>query len=55
MTEIRFKAILAFNLFDLGNLPTGAVFKFTFTQPGTYQYYCTLHPLMKGTIVVVSG
>lgn len=27
-------------------------FSFTFTQPGTYSYHCTLHPYMKATIVV---
>jgi len=43
------------SLFDSGNVPTGGVFKFTFAQAGTYQYYCTIHPWMKGTIVVTSG
>ena len=41
-------------LFDK-TLASGDTFTFTFTQPGTYQYYCTLHPWMKGTIVVTSG
>ena len=41
-------------LFDQ-TLASGDTFKFTFTQPGTYQYYCTLHPWMMGTIVVTSG
>jgi len=41
-------------LFDQ-TLASGETFKFTFTQPGTYQYYCTIHPWMKGTIVVTSG
>jgi amicyanin len=27
-------------------------FSFTFTTPGTYQYFCSLHPHMTGTIVV---
>ncbi|MFE3289733.1 cupredoxin domain-containing protein [Rhodococcus sp. NPDC059234] len=27
-------------------------FSFTFTQPGTYQYLCTFHPDMRGTVVV---
>jgi len=27
-------------------------FTFTFTTPGTYAYFCSLHPHMTGTIVV---
>ena len=27
-------------------------FSFTFTTPGVYEYFCSLHPHMKGTIVV---
>src|SRR6201984_1846743 len=27
-------------------------YSFTFTTPGTYQYFCYLHPKMVGTIVV---
>src|ERR1700688_387268 len=27
-------------------------FSFTFTTPGTYKYFCGLHPHMTGTIVV---
>lgn len=41
--------------FDSGNLLFGHTFNATLTVPGTYQYYCTIHPLMKGTIVVTSG
>lgn len=26
--------------------------KHTFKKPGTYTYYCTLHPNMKATVVV---
>ncbi|HEU4783313.1 MAG TPA: plastocyanin/azurin family copper-binding protein [Ktedonobacterales bacterium] len=32
--------------------PSGGTFDFTFTQPGTYTYHCTVHPYMKGSIVV---
>ena len=32
--------------------PSGGTFRFTFTQPGTYHYHCTIHPSMQGTIVV---
>ncbi|MDA4128939.1 MAG: cupredoxin family copper-binding protein [Thaumarchaeota archaeon] len=38
--------------FDSGNMNSGDTYKHTFTQPGTYQYICTIHPNMKGTIVV---
>jgi len=33
-------------------LDTDDNFSFTFTTPGTYQYFCYLHPNMTGTIVV---
>jgi plastocyanin len=33
-------------------LDTNEKFEFTFTQPGTYSYVCTVHPRMKGTVVV---
>ena len=43
-----------------GNLPTfaspstlghGQTYSFTFATAGTYHYYCTIHPWMKGTVV----
>lgn len=33
-------------------LDTGDSYAFTFTTPGTFQYFCSLHPHMTGTIVV---
>lgn len=33
-------------------LDTDEKFTFAFTKPGTYSYFCSLHPKMKGTIVV---
>jgi amicyanin len=33
-------------------LDTNESFSFTFDKPGTYQYFCYLHPHMVGTIVV---
>ncbi|MDA4128267.1 MAG: plastocyanin/azurin family copper-binding protein [Thaumarchaeota archaeon] len=43
------------SLFDSGNIASGGTFSYTFTQAGTYQYYCTIHPWMIGTVVVTSG
>ncbi len=33
-------------------LDTDESYSFTFTTPGTYQYFCYLHPKMVGTVVV---
>src|SRR5437016_10134990 len=33
-------------------LDTDGTYAFTFTTPGTYKYFCSLHPHMVGTIVV---
>jgi plastocyanin len=33
-------------------LDTGDAFSFTFTTPGSYDYFCSLHPHMTGRIVV---
>ncbi len=33
-------------------LDTDNSYSFTFTTPGTYQYFCYIHPHMTGTIVV---
>lgn len=37
---------------DSGNLTKGQSYTVTFTKAGTYSYTCTIHPYMKGTIVV---
>ena len=33
-------------------LDTNDKFSFTFDKPGTYKYFCSIHPHMVGTIVV---
>jgi plastocyanin len=33
-------------------LDTGDKFSFTFEKPGEFAYFCTLHPHMKGKIIV---
>jgi plastocyanin len=35
-------------------LDTDEKFSFTFTQPGKYPYFCSLHPHMTGTVVVTA-
>jgi plastocyanin len=41
--------------FDSLDLEPSQGFSWYFDQPGTYQYTCTQHPWMKGTIVVAGG
>ena len=33
-------------------LDTDDAFTYTFTKPGTYKYFCGLHPKMQGSVVV---
>ena len=40
--------------FSSDSLSTGTSYTFTFTRPGTYTYHCSIHPSMKGTIMVQS-
>ena len=39
-------------LFKSQALDTDDKFSFTFTKPGTYAYYCSIHPKMQGKVVV---
>ena len=39
-------------LYKSNALDTEDKFSFTFTTPGAYEYFCSLHPHMTGTIVV---
>lgn len=40
------------NFFYSGLLREGQSFQQTFNEEGTFDYYCTLHPGMKGRIIV---
>lgn len=42
-------------LFDSEGISEGSSFSYTFQQPGTYSYYCTIHPGMRGEVVVAAG
>ncbi len=39
--------------FDSGIIMSGDTFSHTFTEVGNYQYFCTIHPWMTGTVIVV--
>ena len=38
--------------FDSSYMAAGKTFQHTFSSAGTFDYYCTLHPFMKGQVVV---
>ncbi len=37
-----------------GTLQRSQSFSYTFTTPGTYDYYCAVHPYMVGRVIVTS-
>ncbi|HEX3350027.1 MAG TPA: cupredoxin domain-containing protein [Acetobacteraceae bacterium] len=39
-------------LFKSPPLDTDDTFAFTFATPGTYAYFCSLHPHMQGSVIV---
>ena len=38
--------------FKSAGLETDEAYSFKFTTPGVYEYFCTLHPLMTGKVIV---
>lgn len=42
----------ATKVFSSAGLDEGGTFSYTFPSPGTYSYYCKLHPHMTGSIIV---
>jgi YVTN family beta-propeller protein len=41
-------------LWDSGNLATGDSYSVTLDVPGSYPYFCSLHPYMRGMVVVAA-
>jgi|SRR3989344_2744357 len=44
--------IVSQGLFESENLEKNQEFSFTFNEIGEYNYYCSIHPSMKGKIIV---
>ena len=38
--------------FKSAPLDTGDSFSYLFAKPGTYHYFCSIHPMMQGVVVV---
>lgn len=44
--------VVSTGLFKSPFFEKGGSFSFKFENAGTYEYYCSIHPAMKGTVVV---
>ena len=38
--------------FNLGEMTVGSSVKYTFDLAGTFNYHCSIHPYMTGTVIV---
>ena len=50
--DIPHTVVASGKAFRSKTLDTDDKYSFTFTTPGTYEYFCSLHPHMTGSIVV---
>jgi plastocyanin len=50
--DLPHTVVSAEKVFQSKALDTGDKFSFTFSKPGTYDYFCSMHPRMTGKIVV---
>ena len=41
--------------FNSENIPTYGTFQYTFQAMGTFTYHCTIHPMEKSAVVIVSN
>jgi plastocyanin len=39
-------------MFDSGSMPPNGSFTLPGLPPGRYTYHCTLHPIMRGLVVI---
>ncbi len=50
--DIPHTAVSTEGVFKSKVMDTEEKFSYTFSKPGTYSYYCTIHPKMTGKVVV---
>ncbi|MGZ4860700.1 MAG: cupredoxin domain-containing protein [Candidatus Angelobacter sp.] len=50
--DIPHNVVSADKSFKSKAMDTDENFSFTFTKPGTYSYFCSIHPKMTGKVVV---
>jgi plastocyanin len=52
MDSVGHNVVSTTNAFQSTTLGQGASYSFTFTTAGVYNYFCSIHPAMTGTITV---
>jgi plastocyanin len=52
MDSVAHTTVSNTGVWNSNNISTNGTFSFQFTAAGTYQYHCTIHPAMTGTVVV---
>ncbi len=50
--DIPHTAVSTDKIFKSKVMDTDEKFSFTFSKPGTYEYFCSIHPKMTGKVVV---
>jgi plastocyanin len=50
--DVPHKIVSTEKRFSSAVLDTDGRFSYTFTTPGTYEYFCSIHPMMKGKVIV---
>jgi plastocyanin len=43
---------VAFDSFDSGDIESGGTYSHTFPDKGTFDYHCSIHPNMTGSVIV---
>lgn len=52
LDDVQHKVTSTDRTFKSRVLRTDDKFSFKFDEPGTYEYYCSIHPKMRGKVVV---
>ena len=50
--DVPHKVVSTDRQFSSPVLDTDGRFSYTFATPGTYEYFCSIHPTMKGKVIV---
>ena len=52
LDDVQHKVTSTERTFESKVLRTDDKFSFKFDEPGTYEYYCSIHPKMRGKVIV---